>query len=75
MGDDENDEDAFALDGNTIPVRVGQKRQSHARYYLRSQAEIDRLLETLVLFRASGARSADLALEIRAASDGSQDSP
>jgi trehalose 6-phosphate phosphatase len=52
VGDDENDEDAFALDGNIVPVRIGRKQQSHARYYLRAQAEIDKLLELLVLLRA-----------------------
>jgi trehalose 6-phosphate phosphatase len=51
VGDDENDEEAFAINGNMIPVRVGQKRRSHARYYLRTQAEIDRLLELLVMLR------------------------
>ncbi len=51
VGDDENDEEAFALAGKTIPVRVGYKRQSHARYYLRTQAEIDTLLELLVMLR------------------------
>jgi trehalose 6-phosphate phosphatase len=51
-GDDVNDEDAFALDGNIVPIRIGWKRQSHARYYLRTQAEIDQLLELLVLLRA-----------------------
>jgi len=48
VGDDENDEAAFAMDGKIIPVRIGRKRDSHARYYLRSQAEIDKLLERLV---------------------------
>jgi hypothetical protein len=48
VGDDENDEQAFALDGNTIGVRVGWKRKSRARYFLRSQREIDKLLELLV---------------------------
>lgn len=52
VGDDENDEEAFALTGNTIAVRVGQKRQSHARFYLRNQTEIDRLLQVLVSLRA-----------------------
>ncbi len=51
VGDDENDEDAFALDGNIVPVRIGRKQRSHARYYLRTQAEIDKLLELLVLLR------------------------
>jgi trehalose 6-phosphate phosphatase len=49
VGDDENDEDAFAMDGKIIPVRIGRKRHSHARYYLRTQAEVDKLLERLVL--------------------------
>jgi trehalose 6-phosphate phosphatase len=53
VGDDENDEDAFALDGNVIPVRIGRKQQSLARYYLRTQAEIDKLLELLALLRSS----------------------
>jgi trehalose 6-phosphate phosphatase len=48
VGDDETDEDAFSLGGNTVPVRIGRKLHSHARYYLRTQREIDRLLEVLV---------------------------
>jgi len=52
VGDDENDEDAFALGGNTIAVRVGRKRHSNAGYFLRSQAEIDELVELLVSERA-----------------------
>jgi trehalose-6-phosphatase len=51
VGDDVNDEDAFALDGNIVPVRIGRKQRSCARYYLRTQAEIDTLLELLVLLR------------------------
>lgn len=53
VGDDENDEDAFALSGHVIPVRVGRKKDSVARYYLRTQNEIDGLLELLVAGRAS----------------------
>jgi len=52
VGDDDTDEDAFALHGNVVPVRVGRKQRSHARYYLRTQIEMDRLLETLVRLRA-----------------------
>jgi trehalose 6-phosphate phosphatase len=52
LGDDENDEDAFALEGNIVPVRIGRKQQTHARYYLRTQTEIDDLLELLVRLRA-----------------------
>jgi trehalose 6-phosphate phosphatase len=51
FGDDENDEDAFALKGNIVPVRIGRKQRTHARYYLRTQTEIDRLLELLVRLR------------------------
>ena len=62
VGDDENDEDAFALDGNLVPVRIGRKQRSHARYYLRTQAEIDKLLELLVsarLFPAAAPQTRD----------------
>jgi trehalose 6-phosphate phosphatase len=52
VGDDETDEDAFAMTGNVVPVRVGRKQRSHARYYLRTQTQIDKLLELLVVFRA-----------------------
>ncbi len=51
LGDDENDEDAFALAGNVVPVRIGRKQRTHARYYLRTQKEIDELLELLVQLR------------------------
>ncbi|MGP8247617.1 MAG: trehalose-phosphatase [Bryobacteraceae bacterium] len=51
VGDDENDENAFALGGNIVPVRIGRKQRSHARYYLRTQAEIDELLDLLVRLR------------------------
>jgi trehalose 6-phosphate phosphatase len=55
LGDDENDEDAFALEGNIVPVRIGRKQRTHARYYLRTQAEIDDLLESLVQLREAEA--------------------
>jgi trehalose 6-phosphate phosphatase len=51
VGDDENDEDAFALSGNVVPVRIGRKQGSHARYYLRTQLEIDELIDLLVGLR------------------------
>ena len=53
VGDDENDEDAFAMDGKTVPVRVGKSKRSHAHYYLRAQSEIDKLLGLLVQLRPS----------------------
>jgi trehalose 6-phosphate phosphatase len=52
VGDDDNDEDAFAAEGDVVAVRVGKKKTTHARYYLRSQAEIDRLIELMVLLRS-----------------------
>jgi trehalose 6-phosphate phosphatase len=58
VGDDENDEHAFEMAGDIVPVRVGKKHGSHARYYLRSQAEIDKLLE-LLLLDAQKVRDAD----------------
>jgi trehalose 6-phosphate phosphatase len=57
LGDDENDEDAFALEGNIVPVRIGRTQRTHARYYLRTQVEIDDLLELLVQLREAERRS------------------
>jgi trehalose 6-phosphate phosphatase len=53
VGDDETDEDVFQLDrpGQLLSIRVGRKRTSAASYYIRNQAEIDRLLETLITLR------------------------
>ena len=56
VGDDDNDEDAFALSADVVAVRVGHKTASCARYYLRSQPEIDRLLELLIALRSGGER-------------------
>jgi trehalose 6-phosphate phosphatase len=60
FGDDENDEDAFALVGNIVPVRIGRKQRTHARYYLRTQMEMNKLFELLVRLReeASSRREA-----------------
>jgi len=48
VGDDETDEDVFAsgLPG-LISVRVGPRRGSRARYFLRSRSEVDQLLAAL----------------------------
>jgi trehalose 6-phosphate phosphatase len=54
VGDDDNDEDAFGVDGNIVPVRVGRKHHSHARYYLRTQEEIDKLLDLMCRMRSDG---------------------
>jgi trehalose 6-phosphate phosphatase len=49
VGDDETDEDVFALDqpGRLLTIRVGRKRVSAASYYIRRQAEIDGVLLAL----------------------------
>jgi len=54
VGDDENDEDAFALNGNIVAVRIGRSRRSHARYYLRTQSEIVKVIELLCSERPNG---------------------
>jgi trehalose 6-phosphate phosphatase len=53
VGDDETDEDVFQIDrpGQLLSIRVGKKRTSAAAYYIRNQAEIDRVLERLVAAR------------------------
>ena len=51
LGDDENDEEAFAVGGNVVAVRIGRKQRTHARYYLRTQTEIDGLLALLAQLR------------------------
>ncbi|MEQ1946087.1 MAG: trehalose-phosphatase [Bryobacteraceae bacterium] len=53
VGDDVNDEDAFALGGAAVSIRVGKSKHSKARYFLRYQSEVDKLLETLLSLRAS----------------------
>lgn len=52
-GDDETDEDVFALDqpGRLLTIRVGAKRASLARYCIRSQAQIDELMRALIDLR------------------------
>src|SRR5688572_27752404 len=57
VGDDLTDEDIFALDqpGRLQTIRVGASRQSSAQYFLRSQVEIDLLLEKLAQYRAETA--------------------
>jgi trehalose 6-phosphate phosphatase len=54
VGDDETDEDVFALDqpGRLLGVRVGERAASRADYYLRGQREIDALLRTLIRMRS-----------------------
>jgi len=58
VGDDETDEDVFALDrpGRLLTVRVGSAGVSQASYCLRSQGEIDALLARLIGLRRGDAR-------------------
>jgi trehalose 6-phosphate phosphatase len=53
VGDDETDEDVFALDqpGRLLTVRVGAKRASQAAYFIRGQLEIDEFLRLLTELR------------------------
>ncbi|MGB7986604.1 MAG: trehalose-phosphatase [Terracidiphilus sp.] len=51
VGDDENDEDAFAMEGNIVAVRIRRSLHSRAGYFLRSQVEVDELLDLLVQMR------------------------
>ncbi len=49
VGDDETDEDVFALrDHRILTVRVGKKNGSSARYFLKKQAEITEMLRLIV---------------------------
>jgi trehalose 6-phosphate phosphatase len=52
VGDDDTDEDVFALhDAALISVRVGRSEQSKARYYLRAPQEIPRLVDLIIRTR------------------------
>jgi trehalose 6-phosphate phosphatase len=57
VGDDETDENAFAVLRNrqSLGIRVGRKDTSLARYYVRSQGEMDRLLALLIAARDQNA--------------------
>lgn len=49
IGDDDTDEDVFALpDSRIITARVGAKKTSQAQYYVRRQAEVASLLQKLI---------------------------
>lgn len=53
VGDDETDETVFARLplGRYLTIRVGMKKASRARFYIRNQGEIDRLLKILIKLR------------------------
>ena len=58
VGDDETDEDVFALDqpGRLLTIRVGPKRSSAASYCILDQRVLDRLLRALIEIRSRQAR-------------------
>jgi trehalose 6-phosphate phosphatase len=53
LGDDETDEDVFALDqpGRLLCVRVGASKRSRAPYFVTDQPAVDRLLSRLIALR------------------------
>jgi trehalose 6-phosphate phosphatase len=53
VGDDVTDEDVFSLDqpGRLLAIRIVKTRNTDAPYFLRSQSEIDRLLDRLIALR------------------------
>lgn len=55
VGDDETDEDAFtsAPRDQLLAIRVGHAKGSRAHYRVKSQADIDRLLERLIAVRTT----------------------
>jgi trehalose 6-phosphate phosphatase len=57
VGDDETDERAFAFEktGRYLTIRVGKKDSSLARFHIRNQKEIDRLLRLLLALSAPAA--------------------
>lgn len=65
VGDDGTDEDAFASAPRRqlLAIRVGSARSSCARYQLKKQADVDRLLQILLSFRASRSAKVPGAIE------------
>ncbi len=53
VGDDRTDEDAFAHTDTVFGIRVGFSRRSMARYFVRDQREVDRLLAWLAAERTN----------------------
>lgn len=63
VGDDETDEDVFALDqpGRLLTIRVGAKRASAASYFVQGQSSMDELLSALVELRRKNKRHGERA--------------
>lgn len=53
VGDDETDEDVFSLDepGRLLTVRIGERQDSAAAFFIRAQESIDPFLEVLLSLR------------------------
>jgi trehalose 6-phosphate phosphatase len=53
VGDDDTDEDVFALanQGGLLGIRVGRSKRSRAAYFIASQKHIDRLLTEIIAVR------------------------
>jgi trehalose 6-phosphate phosphatase len=60
VGDDETDEDVFRASrpDRLLSIRIGNARQSRARYRLKDQREIDRFLQALLALRPLRHRAA-----------------
>lgn len=60
VGDDDTDEDVFALDepARLLTIRVGPRRRSAAAYSIPSQTEVDELLRVLIALRKPRRRPA-----------------
>ncbi|MBI5573967.1 MAG: trehalose-phosphatase [Elusimicrobia bacterium] len=48
IGDDITDEDVFKILKNGITIRVGKSKKSKAKYYIKNQSEIKKLLNHLI---------------------------
>ncbi len=59
VGDDVTDEDVFALraPGRILAIRVGRRARSLASFYLRSQAQIDDMLASLLALRPAARKA------------------
>lgn len=51
IGDDYTDEDVFALpDSRIFTVRVGQKQDSNAKFFVRNQTEVGKVISTILSY-------------------------
>jgi trehalose 6-phosphate phosphatase len=58
VGDDDTDEDVFSMpDPRIIGVRVGYKKTSQAKFYIRRQGEIVRLLRTIIQYHKNSPKN------------------